>query len=132
MIKHYNQSFQAHYTFSILDKVHIGITATNKGWLDNGIEWFDHALSNIKPEDAKESIKKAKSSLKDAKITHDHLLDKRGPVSEEHRTFSVPFDSKLRKKKKYKKMKQKKVKKHQALVPMFHVPEFLYKEQVKV
>lgn len=35
---------------------------------------------------------------------HDFYLEKRGPVSRDSRTFPVPFDPKLRKKKKYKKL----------------------------
>ena len=83
------------------------------------IEWFQHALSNIKPEDKKEDIKFAKETYHQALIQHDHLLDKRGPHSGEHRTFTIPFNKKLRKKKKYKKITEKKVKKHQQLLPLF-------------
>ena len=39
---------------------------------------------------------------------HDHMLDKKGPISETHRTFPLPFNEKLRKKKKYKKFKGQK------------------------
>ena len=39
--------------------------------------------------------------------------------SGQHRTFTVPFDSKLKKKKKYKKVKKFKVDKHQELIPWF-------------
>ena len=33
---------------------------------------------------------------------HDKYLDLKGPTSRNHRTFALPFDKKLRKKKKYK------------------------------
>ena len=82
-------------------------------------EWFQNALSNIKPEDKKEDIKFAKDTYRQALIQHDHFLDKRGPQSGEHRTFAIPYNKKLRKKKKYKKITEKKVKKHQNLLPLF-------------
>ena len=122
----------------MLDKVHIAITCTQRGWYDNTlgkkspqdiervnyktvflIEWLQNALSNIKPEDKKEDIIFAKEIYKQALTQHDHYLDKRGPLSGEHRTFTIPFNKKLRKKKKYKKVTEKKVKKHQNLLPLF-------------
>ena len=88
-------------------------------WLVFLIEWLQNALSNIKPEDKKEDIIFAKEIYKQALTQHDHYLDKRGPLSGEHRTFTIPFNKKLRKKKKYKKITEKKVKKHQNLLPLF-------------
>ena len=134
--------------------MNIAITAANKGWFDNSIEWLQQALSkgklfskklikpfwtclpslaiiqlfcqkgnyiydlngflkiphfldNIKKRDSKEDIKRAKYTLKQIKSTHDAWLNKSGPVSKIHRTFAIPFDSKLRKKKKFKKVTSK-------------------------
>ena len=78
-----------------------------KGWFDTSVEWLQQALSNIKKSDSKEDILRAKYTLKQIKFTHDAWLDKSGPVSKSHRTFAIPFDSKLRKKKKFKKVTSK-------------------------
>ena len=43
--------------------------------------------------------------LKMAKFSHDNYLDKHGQRTHLHRAHQMPFDAKLRKKKKYKKMK---------------------------
>ena len=42
--------------------------------------------------------------LKMAKFTHDNQLDKHGQRTHLHRTHPLPFDKKMRKKKKYKKL----------------------------
>ena len=39
--------------------------------------------------------------MKQAMEIHDQFLDKRGPVSTTHRCFPLPFDEKLRRKKKF-------------------------------
>ena len=44
----------------------------------------------------------------------------RGPISESKRTFPVPFDEKLRKKKKYKKLKKDHVEKILSIAPLFN------------
>ena len=133
---------------SFIDKVHIAITCTQRGWFDNSLgkkkalkmfhnyncnyvfgnfhlaffiylEWFQNALSSIKPEDKKEDIKFAKDTYQQVLRQHDHFLEKMGPKSGEHRTFAIPFDKKLRKKKKYKKITEKKVKNPQNSLPLF-------------
>ena len=50
----------------------------------------------------------AAKKLTGVKKLHDHVLETRGPIGTDgshtdHKTFTVPFSSKLRKKKKYKK-----------------------------
>ena len=87
--------------------MNIAIATANKGWFDTSIEWLQQALSNIKKSDYKEDILRAKYTQKQIKSTHDAWLDKSGPVSKSHRTFPIPFDSKLRKKKKFKKVTSK-------------------------
>jgi hypothetical protein len=64
-------------------------------------------LQTNKADDAPEDVQMVFEQLEVAKTVHDHILDKRGPVSNDHRTFSVPFDKKLRKKKKYREAKAK-------------------------
>ena len=39
--------------------------------------------------------------MKEAMEIHDQFLDKRGPVSSTHRCFPLPFDEKMRRKKKF-------------------------------
>ena len=108
---------------TFLDKVYIGIAGTNRGWLDTSISWYEAALSNVTEADSNDDIIFAKSQMNDAKKTHDHWLMTRGPISEVHRTNALPFDGKLKKKKKFKKVKQTKVEKHIALTPLFKIPQ---------
>ena len=51
VIEEGSKKFDSHYKFSCLDKFHIGVVASNLGWLDTAIEWFDHALNNANPND---------------------------------------------------------------------------------
>ena len=46
IIKFNGQIYQANYKFTLNDRVNIAITAANKGWFDNSIEWLQQALSN--------------------------------------------------------------------------------------
>ena len=99
VIEEGSKKFDSHYKFSCLDKFHIGVVASNLGWLDTAIEWFDHALNNANPNDkeyTEENIKYGKRVKKSSMKMHDQLLDKKGPVTGSHRTFAVPYDSKLR------------------------------------
>ena len=48
IIKFNSQIYQANYKFSLNDRVNIAITAANKGWFDNSIEWLQQALSKGK------------------------------------------------------------------------------------
>ena len=54
----------------------------------------------------KYSPSKVQKSFSLAKKVHDHHLDRAGPRSADHRCHQMPFDEKLRKKKKYKKAKK--------------------------
>ena len=79
------------------------------------------------PEDVEPYVKQEiEKNLVTAKATHDKFLDLRGPVSKVHRCFSVPFDKKLLKKKKFREAKQnpgKKVEKQRDYKPLFeHQP----------
>jgi hypothetical protein len=51
-----------------------------------------------------------------SKLLHDHALDKRGQRSHVHRTHNLPFDEKLRKKKKFKKSAKKTDKKQTKIL----------------
>ena len=45
--------------------------------------------------------------LEQGQKIHDQHLERRGQIGIGHRCFALPFDEKLRKKKKYKKVKKK-------------------------
>jgi len=73
---------------------------------------------------SKEELSKLKE-LKQQRLVaikhHDFYLEKRGPIHAESRTFPVPYDAKLRKKKKYKKaLKEHRVDKILELTPLFN------------
>lgn len=48
IINFHGQIYQANYKFTLNDRVNIAITAANKGWFDNSIEWLQQALSKGK------------------------------------------------------------------------------------
>ena len=67
-------------------------------------------------------LKEFKAQHQVALKHHDFFLEKRGPLDKNSRTFPVPFDEKLRKKKKYKKaLKEKRVEKLLNLAPLFDI-----------
>ena len=51
--------------------------------------------------------------------SHDHILETRGPISNSHRTFKLPFSRKLQKKKKYR--EAKKIKTSDGTLPKIEV-----------
>ncbi len=83
----------------------LGTAACNRGWWDTGLEWYEVGLSKYERGDESRAsdrqVKIFRSRVEMAKGIHDQLLEKRGPVSIGHRTYLLPFDEKLRKKKKY-------------------------------
>ena len=83
------------------------------------------ALQDVTDKDDPELVKKYKKELERAIEIHDLTLDRKGPYSPTYRTFPLPFNAKLRKKKKYKKAKKEKnvlVKQHKT-VPFYEFPE---------
>ena len=85
------------------------------------------ALQDVTDKDELKLVKKYKKELERAIEIHDLTLDRKGPYSPTYRTFPLPFNAKLRKKKKYKKAKEEKnvlVKQHKT-VPFyqFELPE---------
>ena len=85
------------------------------------------ALQDVTDKDDPKLAKRYKKELERAIEIHDLTLDRKGPYSPTYRTFPLPFNAKLRKKKKYKKAKEEKnvlVKQHKT-VPFyqFELPE---------
>ena len=79
------------------------------------------ALQDVTDKDELKLVKKYKKELERAIEIHDLTLDRKGPYSPTYRTFPLPFNAKLRKKKKYKKAKKEKnvlVKQHKT-VPFY-------------
>ena len=104
----------------------IGVSAINEGYLDTGVEWIELAKDKLlASEDVfmTPDLELIDSTEKDSKRIHDHLLDHRGVVSPLHRCNPLPFDSKLRKKKKYKAAKALKsterAKKEKHIIPLY-------------
>ena len=104
----------------------IGVSSVNEGYYDTGIEWLQLARARLALEDKLDfldgGIKQLDDHIKTAKQIHDHYLDKTGEVGAKHRCNRLPFDEKLRKKKKYKAAKKepkKRVEKDKTLVPLF-------------
>ena len=105
----------------------IGVSAVNEGYMDTGVEWIELAKGKLLASDGdifiSEDLKEIDSREKDSKRIHDHMLDHRGAVGPLHRCNRLPFDSKLRKKKKYKAAKAMKTteraKKEKHIIPLY-------------
>ena len=72
-------------------------------------------MNEVTPTEDPSLVNECKIELERAKDIHDQTLERKGPFSEGHRTYPIPFNSKLRKKKKYKKQKKNKLEKHQTV-----------------
>ena len=90
------------------DLQNIGISACNRQWFDSCTKWLELAIKRWPGDKTSEGYKSALRSLQMARTVHDKTLEARGPLGKgklKHRTFLLPFDEKLRKKKKYKKVR---------------------------
>lgn len=105
-IQYDGHKYESEFRLDTRDMVEIGVGATNSGWWDNGITWFQIAKQRQQDETDLKIKKALEQKLREGKIYHDKLLDQRGQFGSSHRCFPVPFDKKLRKKKKYKNVKQ--------------------------
>ncbi len=88
----------------------LGKLAFNRGFYDRATEWLEAAIwkaEEVEKTRSEEYIKILKSTLATMKAKHDKVLVQKGPRGENWKTFRVPFDQKLAKKKKYKKIKDK-------------------------
>ena len=82
--------------------------AFNRGFYDRAIEWMEVAIRFAKTAEIvpkKSYITSLEDTMKTLKQKHDLVLDKKGPRGDTWRTYTLPFDAKLYKKKKYKKYK---------------------------
>ena len=85
----------------------IGISSINAGVFDTGVEWLELAQASLGEAREHEDIfmtpdmLNIKDRVQEARKIHDHILDHRGVVSGTHRCHRLPFNEKLRKKKKF-------------------------------
>ena len=92
-----------------------------------GIQWLEFAHQKLSPSKnvdfLPEGFKELNRHISQAKQIHDHFLETRGVVSKIHRCNRIPFDTKLRKKKKYKvALKEnslQRVEKDKELLPLY-------------
>ena len=113
-----------------LNDIHaIGIATCNKHLFDTCIQWLELAKtiadSRIKSLD-KGLAREIGRHLKWAKNIHDQSLEKYGPISMNHRTNAVPFDKKLRKRKKYKTNQKAEIGNDK------HLPLFVYDDDINL
>jgi len=106
IIQYENKTFTSEHTMGADELANIGIAANNDGFYDASIEWL--SMAKKKGVNGKESdyaytdnVAKIDSLIRDGKKIHDHILDHRGMVGPRHRCFALPFDSQIRRKKKY-------------------------------
>ena len=105
----------------------IGVSTVNAGYHDTGIEWLELARQRIKSPQQKTPLSQEMEmidvTIRDAKKIHDHFLDKSSVevLSGLVRCNRLPFDEKLRKKKKYKaaKKNRERVKRPKNYFPLF-------------
>ena len=92
-----------------------------------GIQWLEFAHQKLSPSEnvdfLPQGIRELNRHISQAKQIHDHFLETRGVVSKIHRCNRIPFDTKLRKKKKYKvalrENSLKRVEKDKELLPLY-------------
>lgn len=128
IIKFNGEIFKSEHAIHPDELAIIGIAAANQGFYDASIDWLTLAKERYNREKHggevfSKDIKEIKKRLKDGKAIHDHYLDRKGVISNEHRCKRLPFDEKLRKKKKYKTARHSNstevVKKLRKLVPLY-------------
>ena len=126
MIEHEAVTLTSDHQLAGEELYQIGVSSVNEGYYDTGIEWLQLARARVAQEESPSwisGIKQLDRHIKQAKQIHDHYLEKTGVVGAKHRCNRLPFDEKLRKKKKYKAAKKepkKRVEKDKKLVPLFN------------
>ena len=80
--------------------------AFNRGFYDRAVEWMEASVAKAETFGVGVSkIKELKNLLNVIKKKHDEVLVKKGPRGPDWKTFQIPFDAELIKKKKFKKFK---------------------------
>ena len=97
---------EAQHSLGAEELLQIGISSINAGVFDAGVEWLKLAqttIGQVHNEDVfmTPDMQNIKTRLREAQKIHDHMLDHRGVVSGTHRCNRLPFNEKLRKKKKF-------------------------------
>merc|ERR1711892_198490 len=128
----------SHHAIGAEELLQIGVSAVNDGYYDTGVEWIEVAQGKLIADDndifMSEDLKSIDLRVKDSKRIHDHILDHRGVVGPTHRCNRLPFDNKLRKKKKYKAAKALKTteraEKDKQIVPLYSLIKYTDKESM--
>ena len=103
-------SFAAERGLSSGDASFISKIAFNREFYDRAVDWAEVAVSLADDEEVEKYMKKMLTTMKKH---HDKVLDQKGATGSREieqgvwRTYPVPYDEKLRKKKKYKKKMKK-------------------------
>ena len=88
----------------------IGVSAVNRGYFDTGLEWLQLAGARLRAQGRAPflpgGLRELEGHIADAEKLHDHYLDRSGAVGPRHRCNRLPFDAKLRRKKKYRAAKR--------------------------
>ena len=103
---------EAQHSLGAEELLQIGISSINAGVFDAGVEWLELAQARLEGEGKNEEMfmtpdmLNIKDRVEEARKIHDHILDHRGVVSGTHRCHRLPFNEKLRKKKKFREARQ--------------------------
>lgn len=132
------QNFRSEVVMGPEELMQIGINAVNDRYYDTGVQWLQMSLDITErifknKKEVPMEFKYLRKHVGHAKQIHDHTLETKGPIGPSWRCNKVPFDPKLRKKKKYKAVLKNKAvnrpEKEHVLFPLYQEPE--YKLQVR-
>ena len=104
------RSFVSHSVLTYEDVDFIAKTAYNREYYNRAVDWFREAVAVAVKTKAKQVVTAAKNLLRTTIKVHDKVLDQKGPQGsvggneKAWKTNPVPFDEKLRKKKKFKQL----------------------------
>ena len=104
------EQFTSHASLAYEDIDSLAKTAYNRYYYNRAVEWFREAVNSAVATKAAAVVTAAKNLLKTTIKVHDKVLDTKGPDGSSGGNFwktnPVPFDEKLRKKKKFKKLQK--------------------------
>ena len=101
-------TFKSNFNLTCIQMHQIGAAASTHGWYDSGYAWLKMAIDKCLGRN-NSGFDMLKSSYKKNMANHDYQLDKRRGTKdykENFRTFTLPFNATLRKKKRYKNILQ--------------------------